>query len=58
MTGIRELLSGNDTIKSPLKERLGFDFLWVMKTNRRERFDTEGGGRLQERGGGEVTNVL
>lgn len=44
----------NDSIKSPLKEWPGFDFLLVTKTNRREKSDTGVGGGLQERGGGVV----
>lgn len=35
----------------------GFEFLLVMKTTRKEKSD-KGGGRLQEREGGAVTNVL
>lgn len=36
-TGSKELLSVNDTFRSPLKERPGFDFLLVMKTERKEK---------------------
>lgn len=35
--GSKELLSVNDTFKSPLKERPGFDLLLGMKTERKEK---------------------
>jgi len=39
-TGNKESLSVNDTFKSHLKERPGFDFLLVMETERKEKSKT------------------